>query len=76
MIRRINDYSKVVESDLESHVGYVGAIVSIKCIDLTVAVAFSSGRLFLCDKSTAQPITELGNASVIHCLSSRLVGDG
>lgn len=75
-VNRINDYSKTVESDLESHVGYVGAIVSIKYIDLNVAVAFSSGRLFLCDKTTAQPLTELGNASVIHCLSSRFVGEG
>ncbi|CAL8114388.1 unnamed protein product [Orchesella dallaii] len=74
-VLKVNDYSKTVESDLESQVGYVGAIVSIKCIDTTVAVAFSSGRLFLCSK-TAQPLTELGNASVIHCLSSRSVGDG
>lgn len=65
-----------MECDIESSVGYVGAIVSIKYIDLTVAVAFSSGRLFLCDKTSAQPITELGNASVIHCLSSRFVSDG
>lgn len=65
-----------MECDIESAVGYVGAIVSIKYVDLMIAVAFSSGRLFLCDKSTAQPITELGNASVIHCLSSRVVEEG
>lgn len=73
---KISDYSKHLESDYESLVGYVGAVVSVQFLCSVVGVAFSSGRLFLCDKTTAHPFTELGKTPVIHCLSCRTVEDG
>jgi hypothetical protein len=74
---KISDYNKSLECDYESLVGYVGAVVSIKFLQpYVVAVAFSSGRLFLCDKTTGNPLTELGKSPVIHCLSCRSVEDG
>lgn len=75
-ICRINDYSQSLECELESLVGYCGAIVSIKHVHPVVAVALSSGRLFLCDKSNAQPLTELGKSIVIHCLTTRPMSNG
>jgi hypothetical protein len=75
-ILKISDYSKASECDFESLVGYVGAVVSIKFLRSVVAVAFSSGRLFLCDSTSSQPVTELGKSPVIHCLSCRDTEDG
>lgn len=73
---KISDYSKCLECDYECLVGYVGAVVSVKYLSSIVAVAFSSGRLFLCDKTTSHPLTELGKTPVIHCLSCRSIDDG
>jgi len=74
---RVADYSRVGgddgEGDFEGVVGYVGAVVAIRSLTPLplVAVAFSSGRLFLCNEKSPAPLTELGKSQVIHCLVSR-----
>jgi len=69
--------TKMGELEVEAQVGAaVGACVSIQGMGAVVAVAFSSGRLFLLNAEAGTVLTELGNSTLVHALACRSLPNG